>query len=65
MNLKTTVIALSCLILTAGCGGAPPEAPAQPEPAAAEPVVHENVLLNLWQDNLTAFGVYVPNEAPH
>jgi len=57
MNLKPTFVALYCLMLAGGCGSEPLEAP------PAEPVVHENLLLNLWQDNLTAFGVYVPNEA--
>ncbi len=64
MNLKTTVIALSCLLLAAGCGGAPPAAPAEPEPAAEMDVAHENALLDLWEDNIIAFGISVPNEAP-
>ena len=63
MKLKVTSTAILCLLVLAGCGGTPPEAPAaEPEPVAAAP--HDNVLIDLWGESKTAFGVYVPNEAP-
>ncbi len=30
----------------------------------SEPIEHQNRIIDLWAQNLTAFGVYVPNETP-
>ncbi len=62
MNLKFAVIKSLCLIVLAGCGGPSPEPPADPEPV--EVISHENVMIDLWEQDAIAFGVYVPNEAP-
>ena len=52
-------------MVAAGCQGAPPPRFEGAEaPDSETPVVHENVLINLWGENKTSFGVYVPNEDP-
>jgi 2-keto-3-deoxy-L-rhamnonate aldolase RhmA len=30
----------------------------------SEPIVHENRIIDLWAQNLPAFGIYAPNETP-
>ena len=62
MKLKIFSTFTLCLMMLAGCGTAPPEAPAEPEPVAD--ISHENVMIDLWEQNEIAFGVYAPNEAP-
>lgn len=60
MKLKITILLLVPLIVFAGCGVEPGQNE-ETEPLAV--AVHENVMLDLWQDNLTAFGVYAPSES--
>ena len=62
MKLKIVGTFALCLIVLVGCGTAPPQEPAEPEPTAD--ISHENVMIDLWETNVIAFGVYVPNEAP-
>ncbi len=65
MNFKVISTTLFCLMVAAGCQGAPPPRFEGAEaPDSETPVVHENVLINLWGENKTSFGVYVPNEDP-
>lgn len=63
MNIKIKIITLLNLLLIVGCSGAAPEPIADDEGAIGNPAVHENVLLNLWGENHTAFGIYVPSSA--
>ncbi|MCZ6916917.1 MAG: aldolase/citrate lyase family protein [Gemmatimonadetes bacterium] len=49
MNRQTTLAAAAVLVLAA---------------CQSEPIEHENRIIDLWAQNLTAFGVYVPNETP-
>ena len=62
MKLKFIVTLSLCLIVLSGCGGPTPEPPTEPE--AVADTSHENVMIDLWEQDAIAFGVYVPNETP-
>ena len=49
--------AVTILVGLAACQAADPG----DDPVALE---HENVLIDLWADGTTAFGIFVPNERP-
>ena len=62
MNLKFAATLALCLVVLAGCGGPPEDSPVEAEPVRE--MSHENVMIDLWEQDAIAFGVYVPNEAP-
>ena len=56
----------ACVVLGLGCGrdtGAA-DGDGSESVGSTAGVVHENVILDLWAEGTTAFGVYVPNERP-
>ena len=62
MKLKIACALALCLVMLAGCGTAPQEE--QPEAEPTTDISHDNVMIELWEANAIAFGVFVPNEAP-
>ncbi len=61
---STWVLSLALLFLLACGAPAPDSGGASADSGGAPEIGHENALLNLWEQELTAFGVFVPNERP-
>ena len=58
-------LAICGALLVAACAGGERRGPEGESPGEASASGgHENVLIDLWEQDLTAFGVYVPNERP-